>query len=196
MDTSMAALWDLVRETVTDPRGAARRIIAARVPMRARWLALALVVVLSVLLGQITLRLLLAPSGMMGAVLSGPASSILLQAGVLILMAIAAHQVGRWMGGYGTFPDAMLLIACLQGVMVLVQAVQIVALLLLPPLAGIVSLLGFVAFLWILTGFVAELHGFRSMLAVLGMVVVTAFGVAFLLALVLAIFGITPPATA
>lgn len=193
MDTSLVALWGLVRETVTDPRAGARTIMAAGLTMQARWLALALVVVLSVFLGQLTIRVLMAPSGMMAAVLSGPASSILLQAGVLLLMAIAAHNVGRMMGGHGNFPDAMLLVACLQGIMVLVQAVQIVALLLLPPLGGIVSLLGFGVFLWVLTGFVAELHGFRSLLGVFGMVVVTAFGVAFLLALFLAMLGITPP---
>ena len=193
MDTSFGALMGLVRETLVDPRAAARRIILARVPMNARWLALALVVVLSVLLGQVTIGLMLGPTGMMGGMLGGPVSSIVLQGGVLLTMVFAVHQVGRWMGGGGNFPDALLLVVFLQGVMVLIQVVQIAALLLLPPLAGIVSMVGFGVFLWVLTGFVAELHGFRSLLGVFGMILATAFALAFLLALLLAMLGVTPP---
>ena len=193
MDTSISALMGLVRETIIAPRDAARRIILARLPMDVRWTALALVVVVSVLLGQLTLRLMLGPTGMMGGVLAGPSQGVLLQAGVLIAMAMAAHNVGRWMGGGGNFPDALLLMACLQGVMVMVQLVQIAALLLLPPLSGLLGLVGFGLFLWILTGFVAELHGFRSLAAVLSMIIATAFGIAFVLALILSMLGITPP---
>ena len=195
MDTSLSAALGLARHIILDPRAAARAIIQSDIPMNARWLALALVVVLSVIFGQISVTLMLAPSGVMGAVMTGPSVSILLQAGVLLMMAIAAQQVGRMFGGEGTFPDAMLLIACLQGVMVMVQVVQIVALLLLPPLSGIVGLIGFGVFLWVLTGFMAELHGFRSLLNVFGMILVTAFSIAFLLAMLLAMAGIAPPQT-
>ena len=193
MDTSFGALLGLVRETIVDPRAGARRLIMARLPMDVRWMALALVVVLSVLLGQITMRMMLAPSGMMGGMLGGPVSSIVLQGGVLMVMVLVAHSVGRWLGGQGNFPDALLLIAFLQGIMVLIQLLQMAALLLLPPLAGLLSLLGFGVFLWVLTGFVAELHGFRSLLGVFGMVLATAFGIAFLAAILLAMLGIAPP---
>lgn len=193
MDTSLAALLGLARETVVDPRAGARRIILARVPMNARWLALALVVVLTVIFSQISVALMMGPSSMMGVPAAGPAGSILLQAGVLLFIAVAIHQVGRMMGGLGSFPDAMLLTACLQGLMILVQVVQIVALMLLPPLAGIVGLMGFGVFLWVLTGFVAELHGFRSLLGVFGMIIFTAVTLAFLIALLLAMSGVAPP---
>ncbi|MGY6635360.1 MAG: YIP1 family protein [Alkalilacustris sp.] len=193
MDTSLNAVLGLARDIVADPRAAARAIILSRLPMNARWLALALVVVLSVIFGQISVALMMSPSGMMGAMLSGPGTSILLQAGVLLLMAVAMQQVGAMFGGGGNFPDAMLLVACLQGVMILIQMVQIVALMLLPPLAGIVSLVGFGVFLWVLTGFVAEMHGFRSLLSVFGMILVTAFAIAFVLAMLLAMAGIAPP---
>jgi hypothetical protein len=193
MDTSFGALMGLVRDTVTDPRAGARTILRARLGMDVRWLALALVVVLSVLLGQLTLQLMLGPSGMMGGVLSGPVASLMLQGGVLMFMVFTVHTVGRWMGGGGSFPDALLLMVVLQGIMVLIQVLQIAAMLLLPPLAGILGLIGFGVFLWVLTGFVAELHGFRSLLAVFGMILATAFGVAFLIAMMLAMLGVTPP---
>ncbi len=195
MDTSLNAALGLARHIILDPRDAARAIMRSDVPMNARWLAMALVVVLSVIFGQISVTLMLQPSGVMGAVLAGPSVAILVQAGVLLMMAIAATQVGRMFGGEGIFPDAMLLIACLQGVMVLVQVFQIAALMLLPPIAGIVGMIGFGVFLWVLTGFVAELHGFRSLLNVFGMILVTAFSIAFLLAMLLAMAGLAPPQT-
>ena len=195
MDISLNAALGLARHIILDPRDAARSIMGSDIPMNARWLALALVVVLSVIFGQISVTLMLQPSGVMGAVLAGPSVAILVQAAVLLMMAIAATQVGRMFGGEGTFPDAMLLVACLQGVMVLVQVFQIAALMLLPPIAGIVGLFGFGVFLWVLTGFVAELHGFRSLLNVFGMVLVTAFSIAFLLAMLLAMAGLAPPQT-
>lgn len=195
MDTSPTAVLGLARDIIADPRGGARAIIYSRLPMNARWLGLAVVVVLSVVFGQVSVMLMMQPSGLMGGVLTSPSLSILLQAGVLILIAIAMQQVGRMFGGGGNFPDAMLLVACLQGVMIMVQVAQIVALLLLPPLAGIVGLIGFGVFLWVLTGFVAELHGFKSLLNVFGMVIVTAFSIAFLLAMLLAMVGIAPPQT-
>lgn len=194
MDTSFPALLGLVRDTVIDPRAGARRLIEARLPMNVRWLALALVVVLSVLLGHLTLQMTAATSGLMGGMLAGPFPSLLLQGGVLMIMALAVHQVGRMMGGGGNFADALLLVAFLQGIMLVIQLLQIAALLLMPPLAGILSLVGFAVFLWVLTGFVAEIHGFRSLLGVFGMIVVTAFGVAFLIAMMLAMLGVGPPA--
>lgn len=193
MDTSFPALMGLIRDTVIDPRAGARRVLQARLPMNARWLALALVVVLSALAGNLALRLAMGPTGMMGGLLAGPVPSLVLQATVLFVMASVMHAVGRMMGGGGNFPDALLLVAFLQGIMLVIQLLQIAALLLLPPLAGLLSILGFAVFLWVLTGFVAELHGFRSLLAVFGMILATAFAVAFLMAMVLAMLGVAPP---
>jgi hypothetical protein len=98
------------------------------------------------------------------------------------------------MGGGGGFADALLLAAFLQAIMLVVQLLQIAALLLFAPLAGIFSIIGVVVFLWVLTGFVAELHGFRSLLGVFGMIVATTFGLAFLIAMLLAMLGVGPPA--
>ena len=50
----------------------------------------------------------------------------------------------------------------LQFIMALLQAVQLVAVLILPLLAALLGLVGLGLFFWLLTGFVAELHGFRS----------------------------------
>ena len=47
-------------------------------------------------------------------------------------------------------------------------------------------------FLWLLTNFVAVLHGFRSLGMVFVMIVVSAFAVTFVLSIVMSILGIVP----
>ena len=186
MDTSLSALMGLLRLTLSDPRGAARRVMALPLPLGARWQALALVIVLSMLFGQAA-ALMLAGEGVDATALG------LIQAAALLTLVYAVYIVGRLMGGRGVFEDGLILVAWLQGVMVAVQLAQIVALLILPPLTGLLGFLGFALFLWLLTNFVAELHGFSSLGRVFGMILLTLFGVAIVLAIVLQMLGITPP---
>ncbi len=186
MDTSLSALMGLLRQTLSDPRAAARQVMALPLPRSARWQALALVIVLSMLFGQAAV-LLMAGQG------PDALSVGLIQGAVLLALVYAVHFVGRLLGGRGAFEDGLILIAWLQGVMVAVQIAQIVALLILPPLTGLLGFLGMALFLWLLTNFVAELHGFTSLGRVFGMILLTLFGVAILLAIVLQILGVQPP---
>ena len=186
MDTSLSALMGLLRQTLSDPRAAARQVMALPLPRSARWQALALVIVLSMLFGQAAV-LLMAGQG------PDALSVGLIQGAVLLALVYAVHFVGRLLGGRGAFEDGLILIAWLQGVMVAVQIAQIVALLILPPLTGLLGFLGMALFLWLLTNFVAELHGFSSLGRVFGMILLTLFGVAILLAIALQILGVQPP---
>jgi hypothetical protein len=62
---------------------------------------------------------------------------------------------------------------------------QLAATLVAPPLAGIIGLGGFVLFLWLMTAFIAELHGFASRgLVFLGMVL-TALGAGLVLGILM-----------
>ena len=186
MDTSLSALMGLLRQTLSDPRAAARQVMALPLPRSARWQALALVIVLSMLFGQAAV-LLMAGQG------PDALSVGLIQGAVLLALVYAVHFVGRLLGGRGAFEDGLILIAWLQGVMVAVQIAQIVALVILPPLTGLLGFLGMALFLWLLTNFVAELHGFTSLGRVFGMILLTLFGVAILLAIALQILGVQPP---
>ena len=164
--------------------------MAINPPMEARWLGLAVVVVLSVLLGQT--GVMLATRGE-APIVMGVGASAIVQGGVLLLMVYAAHVVGRLFGGGGTFPDAVLLVSWLQFLMVALQLVQVVALLLIPPLSGMIGIIAIVLFLWVLTNFVAVLHGFTSLGKVFGMILVTFMAVAFAVAFLLALLGIQGP---
>lgn len=109
----------------------------------------------------------------------------------LVLRAI--HAVGRAFGGRGRFEDALILVVWLHAVGFVLQLAQLAILLILPPLAQLVVLAGIALLFWLLTGFVAELHGFVSRVQVFVMILVTLLALSFALALVLGMLGIAPP---
>lgn len=184
----------LAGRTVQNPREGASEVLSLGLPRDALWTAVALVVVLSILLSQFS-ALMMGASGAapMAGIGISPVMGGLVQLGLLVGMAAAIHLVGRAMGGSGSFPEALLLMAWLQFIMICVQVVQLLAILVIPPLTGIIFILGLVLFLWLLTNFVAVLHGFRSLAQVFVMILVTAFAIAFFLSLVLTILGVTVP---
>jgi hypothetical protein len=62
------------------------------------------------------------------------------------------------------------------------------------PLAGIIGhRWGSLLFLWLLTNFTAVLHGFSSLFMVFLMILVSGFGIAFGLSLILTLIGVTVP---
>ena len=110
---------------------------------------------------------------------------------VLLMFAGLIQGVGRMAGGTGNFPDALLLLVWVQVILLLLQVAQIVLQLVLPPAAELLGLMGLVLMLWLVTNFVAELHGFSSLGAVFAAVVGTVLGLGFALAVVfLILFGV------
>ena len=61
----------------------------------------------------------------------------------------------------------------LNAMLVLIQAGQLVALALVPPLAALLAIAAMFWALWAFANFVAELHGFQNPVIVLGGVVLT-----------------------
>jgi len=184
-------LVDLTRQSLRDPQGAARRLIALDPPMEARWLALLLVSVLAVLETRLALLGMSADDyGGVFGIVANPWLGVPAQALSLLTIAVAITWMGRLFGGRGTFPDALLLVAWLEFLLTLAQAVQMVVMIALPPLGALVALGVMGAFLWLMAQFIATLHGFRSLLKVfLGMGVGFASIVVFL-ALLFAALGI------
>jgi len=76
-----------------------------------------------------------------------------------------------------------------------VQVLQVVLGFVLPPLADLVGLAGLLLLLWLLTNFVAELHGFASLWSVFFGLVFGAIALFLAAAILLAIFiGAPAPA--
>lgn len=189
IDGTLSGLLQAARFTVQDPRAGARAIMAMGLPMGARWLALAFAAIGSTLLTVVAVRL--SPMGSEPAVaevLSRPIPLAVMQAVVLVVAINLIHWIGRSGGGRGSFADALVLMVWLQVILMLLQVAQLLLELVFPPAAEVLGLVGLALFLWLLTNFVAELHGFKSLGRVFAGIIGTVFGLSFALALVLMSF--------
>lgn len=172
--------------TLQDPRQAARVLLAEGVPMPARTAGLLLIAIVSALL--VSLQVGPEPQALdpfTAFMTASPFRAAVMQWLFLALSVVLVHRVGRAFGGHGSFADSLLVVVWLQLLLLAVQVLQLLLTALAPPLAGIVGLIGFGLFLWLMTTFIAELHGFRSRgLVFLGMVL-TALGTGFTLGVVM-----------
>jgi hypothetical protein len=192
MTLTLNSLLAMAWRTVRNPREGATELLSLGIPREALWPALALVVVLSILLAQLTSLVVTGDMGMAGLPV-GPAATGFIQLLLLVVMIFAIFWIGRSMGGTGSFEEAILLVAWLQFIMVCLQAVQAVALLIVPLVASLIGIGAIMLFLWLLTNFVAVLHGFSSLFQVFIMILVSAFGIAFGLSILLTLIGVTVP---
>lgn len=197
----------LMRESLTDPRAATRRILDLDLPVAVLWQALAAIVVLTVLLEQALFWM----GGGLGPVpdpatlsvqdqqilaltvgyAENPVAMAAIQGGLAVLAVYAIFFVGRLCGGSGSFPGALAVVAWFQTVLLALQLLQAVTGLVLPPLAGLIAIATLGLFFYLLTMFVAELHGFESPGMVFAMIIATMITMAFLITFILTLFGIT-----
>lgn len=186
MDLSLSNLLSLARFTVQSPREGAQMVMRANLPMSARWAALALMAIVSAILAHLAFALMPAEvQQAMDGAMNSPVTSAIMQ-GVLMLGAVfVIHYVGRWREGTGQFEDALILMVWLQFILLILQVVQIVVQVILPTASALVGYASVAIFLWLLSNFVAELHGFKSVgMTFLG-ILVTLLAIGFVLALFL-----------
>lgn len=198
MSTTVAHLTALLRETITDPRGAAARVIALGVPRPLLWQALAAVVILGMLETYIQDALL--PPGvdsLMTVFSDAPLMTTAIAFAATAAMVHAIHRVGRLFGGTGDLDGALAVSVWLQSVMLVFNFIQIVLMLLAPPLAALMGAVNLGLFLWLMTSFVATLHGFRALFPVFVMILVTGAMLGFAFFFILTMTGlIVPPEVA
>jgi hypothetical protein len=186
MNLSLSHLLSMARFTIQAPREGARQVMKADVPMPARWIALLLTAILSALLAHVSFGLMPADArAAMSASIQNPVGTAAFQAALMLAAAHLMHWVGRWFGGQGSFGDALLLMVWMQIILLILQALQIVVQVALPPLTDIVAILSIFIFLRLISCFTAELHGFRSAVltffGVLAVMLVIGFALALLL---------------
>lgn len=185
LGTRLASLAQL---TLRDPQQAARALLAEGVPVRARTAGLLLVAVLSALLASIQVdgRQNLDPFSTF--MLASPFRAAVFQWGFLAISVLLIHRVGRMFGGHGNFPDALLVVVWLQLIMLGFQTLQLVVAPLAPNFAGLIGLISLVIYLWLMTVFIAELHGFASRARVFLGMLLTGLAAGFALAVVMILF--------
>jgi len=196
MMPSLNQLLMMVGRSLRNPREGAEEVLALGVPRDALWLIMGLVVVLSVILAEVTALIAMATVGNtmdITGLLSNPIMAGGLQLIILLVMVVAVHRIGRGMGGTGSFEESLLLMSWLQFIMVVIQVVQTLTLVIMPPLAGLVGIAALGLFFWLLTHFVAVIHGFTSLAQVFVMILVSGFGISFCLMLILVFLGVELP---
>ena len=201
------SITELLSESLTDPLAATRRIIGLGLSTTTLWQTLFVAIIVTVLLEQAVFWI-----SASGVVLPDPSNltppeaqilemtrfyaenplfMVVLQLGIAAVAVGAITLIGRVMGGQGNFEDALAMIAWFQVILLLLQIAQTVVAGLFPPMGGLLALATLLIFFYLLTMFVAELHGFENTGMVFAMIIVSLVGLAALVAVVLAIFGVT-----
>lgn len=186
MQTDINSIWAAMRDTVQQPRRGARRVMGLNLSMSEAALALLSVAVvtaiISALVGQMVQGSPPAQGGAAAMVAISPVQWAVLQVASMFVAAALITGVGRSFGGQGTFAQAAALLAWAEFIVLMVQIAQVIAMFVLPPAAVILAFAGIGLTVWLLVNFVAELHGFTSLIKVFfGMI-----GVGFMLMIVIA----------
>ena len=174
--------------TLRDPRASARWVINQGIPTRQAWEILLVVILGNVVLAGI-LSITLGGS-LEGAGFLGPFGLAALQAGFLWVLVHLVDKVGRKMGGVGTLSQSIMAIAWMQVVLLVLQIALLIIFQIIPVGPGYVNIIAVGAFFWLLSNFVAELHGFSSRLLVFIGILVGMFALGLLLSLIFAFLGV------
>ena len=182
----------LVKLSLVQPRAAARAVIALGLPGGLLIQAAAAITALGILLGYLAVVISAGPGDPVSlAILASPLLGAALQFGTILLVGFLTWRIGQAFGGRGSLDGALALVIWLNAMMLLIQAAQIVALLVLPPFAGLVAIATVVWALWAFANFVTELHGFENPFFVLGGVILSMIVLFFGIAMLLGMLGIT-----
>ncbi|PWE33113.1 YIP1 family protein [Maritimibacter sp. 55A14] len=184
----------LARLTLKAPREGARAVLAWPLNRTELWQIAGVLVVASVIVSQVSNFLMpLGGAGPMATIMASPFLNAGIQAGLLVVTVTAVDRIGRAFGGKGDFLGALKLIVWLQMINLAIQIIQFFALLVAPPVAGLIGIASLLLFFWLLTQFVTELHGFESGFHVFVGIVISAFAIILGLSVVLALLSVLIP---
>ncbi len=185
----------LVGQSFADPANAARTVYAHRYERGVLWSLVILVTALSVVFLVASYAVTGVPEELREVAANiTPFAIAMILGSTLVMMVFAIYFIGRTLGGTGHFPETLMCVVWLQVLSLALQIVQILALLVLPPLAGIVSLIGFGLLLYALGHFINELHGFNSLFKSFGTFALAIMGMGFGLAMIISlVVGVAAP---
>ncbi len=190
MVTALEELLRFAVFTLRNPRGAARELLQMNLPPAAAWSALALVCVLTSMLFHLSVGLLASSDqAELAGLVTNPFGTVLLSGTALLVLVFGVHLVGRAFGGSGDLAGAVLLVGWLQAIFLILQAAQVLFMLLVPVIAEVIGTFGLVLFFWLLAPFVTELHGFRSVWVVLFGIIGSGIAIAVALSILIVLIA-------
>jgi len=95
-----------------------------------------------------------------------PFSALTLNATLMAITILAVYLIGNLFGGRGTIRGSVIVNAWIHYMMIIVQVVLFLVTTIVPVLAIVVIPLALFVFFWLLSHFVAVLHGFKSAMGV------------------------------
>lgn len=187
-------LVNLARLTLSAPRQAARIVLAWPIERAATVQLAVLMVVLSVVISQLSGFVLpVEGPAPMAVLLRNPAMNAAVHGVVFVISVFAAHRIGKAFGGTGTLDGTLKLMTWLQAVNAGLLLLQLVLLMVMPLAAGLIGFASLILILWLLTNFVAELHGFPSLMQVFMAIVLSFFAIVIGLSLLLGLLTMLVP---
>lgn len=186
-------LIGLARLTFRNPAQAVRALQALDLPLAARWMVLAVPVLLSTVLMVLVIRA--NPDAVMPILHDLPMQPVayaLLQLSAVGLSAWLLTVMGRAVGGEADFADVLLIVAWIQMLFLAAQTVQAVVLMVSPLLSSLIGLVTTLGIIWASVQLMRAVHGIANpLIVVLGMVASLMLTVS-LLSIIAAAFGLIP----
>ena len=194
MNTTPMTLSDvaaLLRLTLTDPAAAARAVLSAGFPREHHWSLFLLTITLTGALWQLSV-IVSPPQLPEGATPPSGFTVTALTGASILLLAMTIRWVGRLAGGEGDLESVLLLTIWYGLVQVPLGVVELVVLLIAPGLGAVFVIAVIAVMLWVLTNFIAVVHGFHSLGRVFLGMALTVAALAFILSIVIAPFLAVP----
>ncbi len=180
----------LIGLSLRAPAKAAQQVLSLGLRGAVLWQSFALVTICSVLLTTLMQGALpVLPTGDSGLVIM-PWTYAMILGGSLLLLSAALLGTGKAMRGSGRFHEALALVVWLEVLAMALRLLQGLLLLVLPPLAGLVGLLGLGYLFWSLVHFINALHDFESLGKSALVLVLALLGIGITVAVLLALFGV------
>jgi Yip1-like protein len=180
----------LARLTVQDPRAAAAGLLSDKEAAGQAMPLAIIVVILGVFLSFAQSMIIPVRTDTFASdMLQNPLLLAVIQFMGLMISVIAILVIGRMFGGRGNFEQTLLLSVWLQFFMLIVQVPVILIAVVAAPIGNLLNTAAVFFFLYLTISFVAELHGFRSRMKVLGGFIFATIGASFLILFVLRMAG-------
>lgn len=186
-------LIGLARLTFRNPAQAVRVLQSLDLPLSARWMVLAVSVLLSTVLMVLVIQA--RPDAVLPFLRDLPLQPVayaVLQLAALGMGSWLLTVMGRAVGGQADFADVLLIVAWIEILMLVAQAVQGVVLMVSPLLSSLIGLVATVAIAWVSIQLLRAVHGIANPLVVILGVVGAFMLTVFVLSIIAAAFGLIP----
>ena len=180
--------------SVTQRADMASVVLAMRFPRDALWTALALVAVLNVLLLGVLQFVSPETAATQDQIITvSPFGYLAIIGAFLTFMVFMLVHAGRMMGGDGTIEGTLTLLVWFQAVSLTLEGIQVLLVLVSPPIAAIFGLMSLGAIIWVFVNLVNVLHGLANLGKAIVVIFLALIGTVLGTGLVMGMMGITPP---